>query len=170
VVSAGSYVLGALSLVAVGLSIGFSAYRLRRKLLPAWDGAPARLVESVTALALLIWLGELLGTFGLLYAWTLVAAAALLAVLAWTLLPAGPVAAGDPPPPAVAKASSGAVPPATPPAAPAAEGQSAEAAAPAEDKAEQVSTPPAEEKAEQASAAPAEAEKAEEAATEGEGK
>jgi len=30
--------------------------------------------------------------------------------------PAGPVAAGDPPPPAVAKASSGAVPPATPPA------------------------------------------------------
>jgi hypothetical protein len=32
--------------------------------------------------------------------------------------PAGPVAAGDPPPPAVAKASSGAVPPATPPAGP----------------------------------------------------
>jgi large subunit ribosomal protein L10 len=30
--------------------------------------------------------------------------------------PAGPVAAGDPPPPAVAEASSGAVPPATPPA------------------------------------------------------
>src|SRR4249919_1588561 len=30
--------------------------------------------------------------------------------------PAGPVAAGDPSPPAVAKASSGAVPPATPPA------------------------------------------------------
>jgi 2-oxoglutarate dehydrogenase E1 component len=33
-----------------------------------------------------------------------------------TAQPAGPVAAGDPPPPAVAEASSGAVPPATPPA------------------------------------------------------
>jgi chromosome partitioning protein len=40
-------------------------------------------------------------------------------------LPAGPVAAGDPPPPAVAEASSGAVPPATPPA-----GESVEAADP----------------------------------------
>jgi large subunit ribosomal protein L10 len=39
--------------------------------------------------------------------------------------PAGPVAAGDPPPPAVAKASSGAVPPATPPAGEA-EGEGAE--------------------------------------------
>ncbi len=115
-VSAGAYLVGALSLAVVGVSIGFSAYRLRQRLMPAWEGGPARLVESVTALALLIWLGELLGTFGILYAWTLVAAAALLAVMAWTLLPAGPVAAGDPPPPAVAKASSGAVPPATPPA------------------------------------------------------
>jgi chromosome partitioning protein len=39
--------------------------------------------------------------------------------------PAGPVDAGDPPPPAVAKASSGAVPPATPPA-----GETVEASAP----------------------------------------
>jgi small subunit ribosomal protein S2 len=44
--------------------------------------------------------------------------------------PAGPVAAGDPPPPAVAKASSGEAPPATPPAEKAqeAEGQTAPAA------------------------------------------
>jgi hypothetical protein len=40
----------------------------------------------------------------------------LLAPMLATYRPAGPVAAGDPPPPAVAKASSGAVPPATPPA------------------------------------------------------
>jgi len=116
VVSAGTYVVGGLSLVAVGVSIGFSAYRLRQKLLPAWEGAPARLVESVVGIALLIWLGEILGTFGLLYAWTLIGASLLTAILAWALLPAGPVAAGDPPPPPVAKASSGAVPPATPPA------------------------------------------------------
>jgi len=42
---------------------------------------------------------------------------------------AGPVAAGDPPPPAVAEASSGAVPPATPPAGEAAEVKAEEPAA-----------------------------------------
>jgi len=76
---------------------------------------------------------------------------------------AGPVAAGDPPPPAVAKASSGAVPPATPPAevAPKAEAPAVAEKAPAEEKAEQ---PVAEEKAEQAPAA----EKAAEDVKEGE--
>jgi len=87
VVSAGTYIVGALSLVAVGASVGFSAYWLRKALLPAWDGAPARLVESVTALALLIWLGELLGTFGLLYSWSLIGASVSLAALTATLLP-----------------------------------------------------------------------------------
>jgi len=101
VVSAGMYVVVALSLLVVGASIGFTAYRLRRRLLPAWTGAPARLVESVTALALLIWLGELLGTFGLFYAWVLVLASVLLAILSWALLPAGPVAAGSAPLPRV---------------------------------------------------------------------
>ncbi len=64
---------------------------------------------------------------------------------------AGPVAAGDPPPPAVAKASSGAVPPATPPA-----GEASKAQAPAtKEKA------PAAEKAPEAKAAePAAEEKA----------
>ncbi len=115
-VSAGTYVVGTLCLAAVGLSLGFTAYRLRQRLLPGWDGAPARLVEAVVGVALLIWLGEVLGTFGLLYAWSLVSSSALLAGLAWRLRPAGPVAVGDPPPLPVAKASSGAVPPTTPPA------------------------------------------------------
>jgi hypothetical protein len=87
-VSAGSYLLSALALVVVGASVAFVAYRLRTKLLPTWVGAPGRLVESVLAIALLIWLGELLGTFGLLYEWIYVVVAALLAVLAWALLPA----------------------------------------------------------------------------------
>lgn len=117
-VSAGSYIVGALALVVVGLSIGFTAFRLRGKLMPDWTGAPARLVESVVAVALLIWLGEVLGAFGLFYDWIFVAAAVLIAVVAGTLLPAGPVTAGDPPPPAVAKASSGEVPPTAPPAGP----------------------------------------------------
>jgi hypothetical protein len=116
VVSAGTYILGVLALVAVALSLGFSAYRLRQRLLPTWDGAPARLVESVLAIALLIWLGEILGTLQILYAWTFVAASVLLALLTRALRPAGPVAAGDPPPLPVAEASSGAVPPTAPPA------------------------------------------------------
>jgi small subunit ribosomal protein S5 len=53
--------------------------------------------------------------------------------------PAGPVAAGDPPPPAVAKASSEAVPPATPPAG---EADASDTSAPAEEKASEA---PAEE-------------------------
>jgi 4-amino-4-deoxy-L-arabinose transferase-like glycosyltransferase len=116
VVSAGSYVFSALALLAVGASVAFSAYCLRRRLLPDWQGAPGRLVEAIVAIALLIWLGEILGTAQIFYAWTLVGASALVAVLTRAFLPAGPAAAGDPPPPAVAKASSGVVPPATPPA------------------------------------------------------
>jgi len=118
VVSAGTYVVGALSLAVVGVSIGFSAYRLRQRLMPAWEGAPARLVESVTAIALLIWLGELLGTFGLLYAWVLVAASVLLAASAWTLLPGGGAVGGTAPEEASATAGGGGSPAATGPAGP----------------------------------------------------
>ncbi len=114
-VSAGSYILSALALAAVLLSIGFSAFRLRRRLLPEWEGAPARLVESVVGIGLLVLLAELLGVFGSLYAWVLIAASLAIAGT-MALWPAGPVAAGDPPPLPVAKASSGVVPPTTPPA------------------------------------------------------
>ncbi|MGC1166661.1 MAG: hypothetical protein WA862_11195 [Solirubrobacterales bacterium] len=114
-VSLGSYLLGAAEVAVVALSLGFSAYRLRRRLMPAWEGAPARLVEAIVAVALLVWISEVLGTVGLLYAGALVGACALVAgtVALW---PAGPVTAGDPPPPAVAKASSGVGPPTVPPA------------------------------------------------------
>ncbi len=117
-VSAGTYVLGILALATVGLSLGFTAYRLRQKLLPTWDGAPARLVESVVAVALLIWLGELLGTFSLFYAWALVGSSLLLGVLAWTLLPGGGVAGGTTPEDALATAGGGGSPAATGPAGP----------------------------------------------------
>jgi hypothetical protein len=72
-------------LAAVGVSVGFMAFQLRRRLMPRWDGAPARLVEFVVAIALLVWLGELLGTFGLFYDWALVIASVLLAaaIAAW---------------------------------------------------------------------------------------
>jgi len=114
VVDLGSYLLGAVQLALVVVPLAFSAYKLRQKLLPAWEGAPARLVESITFVALLIWISEILGTFGLFYAGALIVAALLVGgtVAFW---PAGPVAAGDPPPLPVAKASSGGVPPTTPP-------------------------------------------------------
>jgi hypothetical protein len=114
VLSLGSYLLGAAQLAIVALSLGFSAFRLRRRLLPEWEGAPARLVEAIMAVALLIWISEILGTFGLFYAGALLGASLLVAGTV-VLLPAGPVTAGDPPPPAVAKASSGVGPPTVPP-------------------------------------------------------
>jgi small subunit ribosomal protein S2 len=83
---------------------------------------------------------------------------------------AGPVAAGDPPPPAVAKASSGAVPPTAPPAAEAAPAKEAETPAapekaPAGEKAPTEAAPAAEEApAEEAPAAAPEAPAAEEKA------
>jgi hypothetical protein len=111
VVDLGSYLLGAFQLALVVLPLAFSAYRLRQRLLPAWTGAAARLVESVAFVALLIWISEILGTFGFFYAGALIAAAVLVAGT-MVLWPAGPVAAGDPPPPARQEG----VPPSTPPA------------------------------------------------------
>jgi hypothetical protein len=106
VVSTGHYILGAALLAALILSLAFAAYRLRQKLLPAWQGPPARLVEAVVAVGLLIWLAELLGLVSLLYAGTLVAAALFLtgAIAWWThgdknASPVGGVGVGGSPPP-----------------------------------------------------------------------
>ncbi|MDQ2630065.1 MAG: hypothetical protein M3Y75_03680 [Actinomycetota bacterium] len=71
--------------------LAFSAWKLRQRLLPAWEGAPARLVESIVFVALLIWLSELLGLFGLFYAGTLIAASVLLGLALWFLPGGGPV-------------------------------------------------------------------------------
>jgi hypothetical protein len=64
--SLGAYLAGALELVAVALSLGFGAARARARFLPGWSGAPARLAESVIALALLVWAMEALGAVGAL--------------------------------------------------------------------------------------------------------
>jgi hypothetical protein len=92
-VGVGSYALSAILLAILGLSVGFAAFRIRRHLLSAWEGAPARLVEIVLAVALLIWLCELLGLFGLLYASTLVIESLLLAA-AIAIWPIGASPAG----------------------------------------------------------------------------
>jgi hypothetical protein len=79
VVSAGSYILSVALLAILVLSLGFSAVRVRRKLMPDWEGAPGHLVEAIVGVASLIWIAELLGVFSLLYAWTLVSTSLLLA-------------------------------------------------------------------------------------------
>ena len=43
--SLGSYLLGVAQLAVVVFAVGFSAYRLRQRLLPGWEGAPARLID-----------------------------------------------------------------------------------------------------------------------------
>jgi hypothetical protein len=110
-VDAASYLAGAVQLALVVVPVCFAAWRLRLRLLPGWAGAPARLVESIVAVALVIWISEVLGTFGLFYAGALIAASLLVAgtVAFW---PAGPAAAGDPPSPATTQ---GMVPPTTSP-------------------------------------------------------
>jgi len=87
-VDLGSYLLGAVQLALVVVPLAFGTYRLRQRLLPGWDGAPARLVESITFVALLIWISEILGTFGLFYAGTLIAASLVLGLATW-FMPGG---------------------------------------------------------------------------------
>ena len=72
-IGAGTYVLTVALLAAVVVPVGFSAVRVRRRLLPEWEGAPAHLVEAILAVTLLILLAELLGTAQILYSWSLVA-------------------------------------------------------------------------------------------------
>jgi ABC-type transport system involved in multi-copper enzyme maturation permease subunit len=116
-VDLGGYLWGVVQLALVVGLLGFSAFRLRQRLLPGWAGAPARLVESITVVALVIWLSEILGTFGLFYAGAL-SAAALLTCLVIAFLPGGGTAGGTPPEEALATGRGGGSPAVTGPAGP----------------------------------------------------
>ena len=63
--SFGDYLVGVLGLAAVAVPIGFAAVRLRGRLLPGWEGAPARLVEAVLGISILTVLLQILGAFGI---------------------------------------------------------------------------------------------------------
>ncbi len=80
--SFGSYLLGAAQLFVLVAGFGLAAVMLRARLLPGWQGAPARLVEITFGVGLLTIAAEALGTFGLLYAGALIAAAVLIALVA----------------------------------------------------------------------------------------
>ncbi|MGE5200229.1 MAG: hypothetical protein ACM3H9_11355 [Rhodospirillaceae bacterium] len=62
--TAGDYLIGAIETGALVVALAFGAYRVRRLLLPGWLGAPARLAEIVLGVTALLWISEILGTFG----------------------------------------------------------------------------------------------------------
>jgi hypothetical protein len=74
-VSFGDYAFGVIGLALVAVPMAMGGVRLRQRLLPGWEGAPARLAETVLAVALLTILLQLLGAFGILVAGALIPAA-----------------------------------------------------------------------------------------------
>ena len=62
--SAATYLAGVAVLTLMVVPVAIGAAFLRRRLLPTWSGAPARLAECVLALGYLIGIGMLLGSFG----------------------------------------------------------------------------------------------------------
>ncbi|MFL5906996.1 MAG: hypothetical protein ACJ75Z_05320 [Solirubrobacterales bacterium] len=63
--SFGDYLQGSIELIVVAAAMGFAALALRRRLLPGWSGASARLAEVVLGLSLLVVTLELVGVAGL---------------------------------------------------------------------------------------------------------
>ena len=82
------YLLGVVALAVIVGSLAFAALLVRRRVRPAWTGAPARLAETVVGLAVLIGILELLGLVGLFALGPVLAACLLVAVLAARLTPA----------------------------------------------------------------------------------
>jgi len=85
-VSAGSYLVGVLLVAIVVASLALAAVLIRRMILPAQSGAPARLAEAVIGIATLVVAAEALGAVGSLRRGALAglcAAVALATVMAW---------------------------------------------------------------------------------------
>ncbi len=70
--SSGDYLLGVGLLAALITSTAVTAVELRRLVLPAWRGSPARVAEAVLAIAAVILLAELVSLLGLFERWPLV--------------------------------------------------------------------------------------------------
>ncbi len=76
--SLGDYILGAVGLVAIVLSMTIAGRTTRRAALPGWTGTAALLADAVLAIGLLVVVAELLGLFGILNGVLLVAASLIL--------------------------------------------------------------------------------------------
>jgi len=89
--SLASFYIGMAQLVLVVAALGFVAFRVRSRILPAFDGAPARLAELVIGVGSLIVFSELLGLFGLLQGPVLLIGALLAAAAVWLRVYPAPV-------------------------------------------------------------------------------
>jgi hypothetical protein len=105
-VSLASYVTGMAQLVVAAAALGFFAFRVRGRILPSFEGPPARLAEAILAIASLVVLCEFLGLFGLLHGPLIVIGALAAAGVAWLRIgPRGGTADLRPPAPAVPDAA-----------------------------------------------------------------
>ena len=88
------YALGVAALAVICASMALAAVAIRRRAVPDWEGAPARLAEFVIGLAVLIAILELLGAVGLFRLGPVVIACALVgwaSLRSASLGPRGPV-------------------------------------------------------------------------------
>ncbi len=90
------YAIGVLALCAIAISLGLAAVRLRARLLPGWEGAPARLVEAVLGLSVLTVLLQLLGALGLFDPIAIVVASVAIGALAALRIPPAAGGGDDP--------------------------------------------------------------------------
>jgi hypothetical protein len=101
-VSAAAYGLAAAELALVVCALGLAGVRIRRRLLPGWEGAPGHLVAALTAVALALWTTEILGAASLLQEGVFVVACAAIGIAALAWLPAqAPEDEAGPPAPEV---------------------------------------------------------------------
>jgi len=79
------YLAGVVYLAVVLGSLGFGAVCLRRRLMPAWSGAPVRLVEVVLTVSMLVGAAQLLGSVGAFTQLGILLAALATGTAAWFL-------------------------------------------------------------------------------------
>ena len=77
------YLQACAAVAVVAISLTLAARALRSRLLPAWDGAPARLADAILAIGALTLILELLGSIGLLTAPAIVIASAIAGTAGW---------------------------------------------------------------------------------------
>src|SRR5919197_572328 len=111
---AGEYLIGAAELAAIALAAAAGAARARSRLLSGWSGPPARLADLVLALAGVLWIAELLGSFGAFRELPMVLAVVAIGILVRLLVPPGPPAPRRSVGAAPASTSGRALPPAPP--------------------------------------------------------
>ncbi len=90
---------GLLQLVLAAAFLGFTAFRIRARVLPGFTGAPGRLVEVVVGVGLLVVSSELLGLVGLLKPFPLLLVLGAFALASWLRLMPRPAGPDDPVPP-----------------------------------------------------------------------